>query len=145
MADINENEMFLPIGKQNVGSDDIIKRALSERMRRVSRGKIGSKEQARRRTLVEKFMAENAPGTTAVEVKRYENRKLYMAQASTFITSAEVFELITRGYDVKVVSRADSTYDLTRDALLSAMLLDPDTFPTKSLVNFIKSQRIKKG
>lgn len=131
-------QLFFPIGQMNEGAEEIMRKALSDKMRNVARHRIGSARAARQRNLVMEFMSKHPPKEFGrVVITRYANRKLYMKLAHTYITAAEVFLLLERGYNVQVVSKANEDYDMTRDALLHAILIEYKRFPLESIVNFI--------
>jgi polyhydroxyalkanoate synthesis repressor PhaR len=66
-------------------------------------------------------MTEAAPGATVRLIKKYPNRRLYDTQTSTYITLADVKQLVLENELFKVVD-AKSSEDLTRSILLQIIL-----------------------
>ena len=62
-------------------------------------------------------MTEAATGATVRLIKKYPNRRLYDTQTSTYITLADVKQLVLENELFKVVD-AKSSEDLTRSILL---------------------------
>jgi polyhydroxyalkanoate synthesis repressor PhaR len=66
-------------------------------------------------------MTEAATGATVRLIKKYPNRRLYDTQTSTYITLADVKQLVLENELFKVVD-AKSSEDLTRSILLQIIL-----------------------
>ena len=63
----------------------------------------------------------SAPGTSLRVIKKYPNRRLYDTDTSTYITLADVRELVMAGANF-VVRDAKTSEDLTRSILLQIIL-----------------------
>lgn len=80
------------------------------------------------------------PATTTepVIIKKYANRRLYNTETSTYITLADLADIIRKGQNVEVVD-AKSGEDLTR-ATLAQIILDEDAKGAALLpVSFMKT------
>jgi len=66
-------------------------------------------------------MTEAAAGAVVRLIKKYPNRRLYDTQTSTYITLADVKQLVLENESFKVVD-AKSSEDLTRSILLQIIL-----------------------
>ena len=66
-------------------------------------------------------MTEATPGAAMRLIKKYPNRRLYDTQTSTYITLADVKQLVLESEVFKVVD-AKSSEDLTRSILLQIIL-----------------------
>jgi len=66
---------------------------------------------------------------TITVIKRYNNRKLYSLESSSYITLNDVFEYVQTGQPIKVVNNGDQT-DLTQTTIISALVEKTKTLST---------------
>ena len=66
---------------------------------------------------------------TITVIKRYNNRKLYSLESSSYITLNDVFEYVQTGQPIKVVNNGDQT-DLTQTTIISVLVEKTKTLST---------------
>lgn len=99
-----------------------------------------ARSQAKRRTDAEPAAAEKAQGVVRT-LKKYPNRRLYDTHTSSYITLADVKQMVLEGADF-VVRDAKTNDDLTRSILLQ-IILEEETggmpmFSTTMLAQIIR-------
>ncbi len=99
--------------------DDLLRR-LNEEVRHRQRLEMELKQKRRPRVVYEP--REVRPGDV-IEIRRYDNRKMYCYNTTSYVTLKEVLAFVKRGFKVRVISAAKKTAGHDQTTLILKSLL----------------------